>query len=48
MTSEFTLSQEIFLRLKGNALDGGCLEYYVKDVGKILGILSSLLKRGAA
>lgn len=36
-----------FLKLEGNALDVDVAEYYVKDVGKILGILSSLLK-GAA
>lgn len=36
-----------FLKLEGNALDVDVAEYYIKDVGKILGILSSLLK-GAA
>ena len=33
-----------FLKLEGNALDVDVAEYYIKDVGKILGILSSLLK----
>ena len=36
-----------FLKLEGNALDVDVAEYYIKDVGKILGVLSSLLK-GAA
>jgi len=33
-----------FLKLEGNALDIDAMEYYIKDAGKILGILSSLLK----
>ena len=33
-----------FLKLEGNALDIDVVEYYIKDVGKILGIFSSLLK----
>jgi hypothetical protein len=33
-----------FLKLEGNALDIDAVEYYIKDAGKILGILSSLLK----
>ncbi len=33
-----------FLKLEGNALDVDVAEYYIKDVGKILGILSSLLQ----
>lgn len=33
-----------FLKLEGNALDIDVVEYYIKDVGKILGILLSLLK----
>lgn len=33
-----------FLKLEGNALDVDVAEYYIKDIGKILGILSSLLK----
>lgn len=36
-----------FLKLEGNALDVDVAEYYIKDVGKILGILSSLLKGSA-
>ena len=32
-----------FLKLEGNALDIDVVEYYIKDVGKILGIFSSLL-----
>jgi hypothetical protein len=32
-----------FLKLEGNALDIDAVEYYIKDAGKILGILSSLL-----
>ncbi|MDF0554844.1 hypothetical protein [Kamptonema sp. UHCC 0994] len=34
-----------FLKLEGNVLDIDVVEYYIKDVGKILGILSSLLKK---
>jgi hypothetical protein len=33
-----------FLKLEANALDVDVAEYYIQDVGKILGILSSLLK----
>jgi hypothetical protein len=33
-----------FLKLEGNSLDVDVAEYYIKDVGKILGILSSLVK----
>jgi hypothetical protein len=32
-----------FLKLESNALDIDAVEYYIKDAGKILGILSSLL-----
>jgi hypothetical protein len=32
-----------FLKLEGNALEIDVVEYYIKDAGKILGILSSLL-----
>jgi len=33
-----------FLKLEGNALDIDVVEYYIKDVGKILGVLLSFLK----
>jgi hypothetical protein len=36
-----------FLKLEGKALDIDAAEYYIKDAGKILGILSSLLKETA-